>query len=172
MAVSEMITYEDDSVVRKERQIVAFTLGSEIYGVDIASVREIIPIQKIVSVPRAPDFVEGIINLRGRVIPVLDLRKHFGFLRKEEDPNQRIVLVEAGSDSIGVIVDSVSSVLRIADDSVEPPASVIVGTEVEYIYGIAKMDGDLIVLLDLTRIISDAAKRTLKDADLRSAVVQ
>lgn len=172
MATKETNTYDDDSVVRKERQIVAFTLGAEIYGVDIASVREIIPIQKIVNVPRAPDFVEGIINLRGRVIPVLDLRKHFGFERKKGDPNQRIVLVEAGSDSIGVIVDSVSSVLRIADDSVEPPASVIVGAEIEYIYGIAKVDGDLIVLLDLTRIISDAEKRTLKEADLRTAVVQ
>ncbi len=163
---------DNDSAVRKERQIVAFTLGTEIYGVDIASVREIIPIQKIVSVPRAPDFVEGIINLRGRVIPVLDLRKHFGFEKKMGDPNQRIVLVEAGSESIGVIVDSVSSVLRIPDDSVEPPASVIVGPEIEYIYGIAKVDGDLIVLLDLTRIISDAEKRSLKEADLRAAVVE
>ena len=172
MAPKETATYDDDSTARKERQIVAFTLGSEIYGVDIASVREIIPIQKIVSVPRAPEFVEGIINLRGRVIPVLDLRKHFGFERKKGDRNQRIVLVEAGSESIGVIVDSVSSVLRIADDSVEPPASVIVGPEIEYIYGIAKVDGDLIVLLDLTRIISDAEKRTLKEADLRTAVVQ
>ena len=172
MAAKQNSSYDDDSAARKERQIVAFTLGSEIYGVDIASVREIIPIQKIVSVPRAPDFVEGIINLRGRVIPVLDLRKHFGFERKKGDPNQRIVLVEAGSESIGVIVDSVSSVLRIADDSVEPPASVIVGPEIEYIYGIAKVDGDLIVLLDLTRIISDAEKRTLKEADLRTAVVQ
>jgi len=163
---------DNDSAVRKERQIVAFTLGTEIYGVDIASVREIIPIQKIVSVPRAPDFVEGIINLRGRVIPVLDLRKHFGFEKKMGDPNQRIVLVEAGSESIGVIVDSVSSVLRIPDDSVEPPAFVIVGPEIEYIYGIAKVDGDLIVLLDLTRIISDAEKRSLKEADLRAAVVE
>jgi purine-binding chemotaxis protein CheW len=135
-------------------------------------VREIIPIQRIVNVPRAPDFVEGIINLRGRVIPVLDLRKHFGFEQKRGDPNQRIVLVEAGSESIGIIVDAVSSVLRIPEGSVEPPASVIVGPETEYINGIAKIDNDLIVLLDLTRIISDAEKKTLKETDLRSAVVQ
>lgn len=172
MAPKEASSFEDESSARKERQIVAFSLGTETYGVDIASVREIIPIQKIVSVPRAPDFVEGIINLRGRVIPVLDLRKHFGFEQKKGDPNQRIVLVEAGTESIGVIVDAVSSVLRISDDSVEPPASVIVGPEIEYIYGIAKVDGGLIVLLDLTRIISDAEKRTLKEADLRAAVVQ
>lgn len=161
-----------ESAVKGERQIVAFSLGSETYGVDIASVKEIIPIQRIVSVPRSPDFVEGIINLRGRVIPVLDLRKHFGFERKKGDPNQRIVLVEVGAESIGVIVDAVSSVLRIPNDSVEPPAAVIVGPEIEYIDGIAKLDKDLIVLLDLTRIISDAEKKTLKEADLRSAVVQ
>ncbi len=165
-------SYHDDSAVAREKQIVAFTLGTEIYGVDIATVREIIPIQKIVNVPRAPEFVEGIINLRGRVIPVLDLRKHFGFERKTGDPNQRIVLVETGAESIGVIVDSVSSVLRVRDDAVEPPSSVIVGAEIEYIYGIAKVDDNLIVLLDLTRIISDAEKRTLKEVDLHSALVQ
>lgn len=156
----------------RERQIVVFSLGSETYGVDIASVREIIPVQKIVSVPRAPDFVEGIINLRGRVIPVLDLRKHFGFEQKKGDPSQRIVLVEAGQESIGVIVDAVSSVLRISDESVEPAASVIVGAEIEYIQGIAKVDEELVVLIDLTKIISDAEKRTLRDVDLRAAVVQ
>jgi purine-binding chemotaxis protein CheW len=156
----------------EERQIVAFSLGQETYGVDIASVREIIPIQKIVPVPRAPQFVEGIINLRGRVIPVLDLRKQFGFEEKKGDPNQRIVLVEAGQESIGVIVDSVSSVLRIAEDSIEPAAAVVVGDEIEYIQGIAKVGTELIVLLDLTRIISDAEKRTLREADLRAAVVQ
>ena len=165
-------SYHDDSAVAREKQIVAFTLGTEIYGVDIATVREIIPIQQIVNVPRAPEFVEGIINLRGRVIPVLDLRKHFGFERKTGDPNQRIVLVETGAESIGVIVDSVSSVLRVRDDAVEPPSSVIVGAEIEYIYGIAKVDDNLIVLLDLTRIISDAEKRTLKEVDLHSALVQ
>ena len=172
MASDEADSYEVESSASGERQIVAFSLGTETYGVDIASVREIIPIQRIVSVPRAPSFIEGIINLRGRVIPVLDLRKHFGFEQKKGDPNQRIVLVEAGSESIGVIVDAVSSVLRIPDDSVEAPASVIVGPEIEYITGIAKIDKDLVVLLDLTKIISDAEKKTLKETDLRSAVVQ
>jgi len=159
------------SGIRKERQVVAFALGSETYGVDINKVKEIIPIQKIVPVPRAPVFVEGIINLRGKVIPVLDLRKHFGFEKKALDPNQRIVLTEVSDENVGVIVDSVSSVIRIPEDSIEPPASVIVGEEIEYIQGIAKLGDNLIVLLDLTRIISDAQKRTLKEMDLASAVV-
>lgn len=160
-----------DLVIRKERQVVAFTLGSETYAVDIGKVREIIPIQKIVPVPRAPDFVEGIINLRGRVIPVLDLRKHFGFEKKPFDPSQKIILTEVDDENIGVIVDSVASVLRIPEDAIEPPASVIIGQEIHYIQGIAKLGQNLIVLLDLTRIISDAEKRTLKEVDLASAVI-
>lgn len=171
MSIEETRTATDSSS-GGERQIVAFSLGQETYGVDIASVREIIPIQKIVPVPRAPDFVEGIINLRGRIVPVLDLRKQFGFEEKKGDPNQRIVLVESGQESIGVIVDSVSSVLRISEGSIEPAATVVVGNEIEYIQGIAKVGEELIVLLDLTRIISDAEKRTLREADLRAAVVQ
>lgn len=150
--------------ISAERQIVAFSLGSELYGVDISKVREIIPSQKIVRVPRAPEFVEGIINLRGRVIPVLDLRKHFGLPRSQSAEDQRIILVEDEYDSIGVVVDAVSSVMQIPVDSIEPPAQVIVGPDVEYIEGIAKVDDDLIVLVDLTKIISDAEKRTLKEA--------
>ena len=172
MAAEATSSFLTQSSVKGERQLVAFSLGTETYGVDIATVKEIIPLQRIVTVPRAPSFVEGIINLRGRVIPVLDLRRHFGFEQKKGDPNQRIVLVETETESIGVIVDSVSSVLRIPEDAVEPPSSVIVGPEIEYIIGIAKVDKDLIVLLDLTKIISDAEKKMLKEADLRSAVVQ
>ncbi len=154
-----------------ERQIVAFSLGTEVYGVDIASVREIIPIQKIVPVPRAPDFIEGIINLRGRVIPVLDLRKHFGFSQPVTGSEQRIILVEDDQESIGVVVDSVSSVMQIPLDAIEPPAQVIVGPDIEYIEGIAKIGSDLVVLVDLTKIISDAEKRSIKEAE-KSLVVQ
>ena len=147
-----------------QRQIVAFSLGSETYGVDIGSVREIIPSQKIVPVPRAPEFVEGIINLRGRVIPVLDLRKHFGLLRDASTVEERIILVESGEDSIGVVVDAVSSVMQVPVDSIEAPAQVIVGPDIEYIEGIAKVDRGLIVLVDLTKIISDAEKKAINEA--------
>ena len=171
MAKSDTLR-EEAAKKNDDRQIVAFSLGSETYGVDISQVGEIIPIQKIVPVPRAPEFVEGIINLRGKVIPVLDLRKHFGFEKKERDEEQKIVLAESHGESIGVIVDSVSSVLRIQEDSIEPPASVIKGEGVDYIAGICKMNSSLIVLLDLTRIISDAESRSLKEVDLASAVMK
>lgn len=159
-----------ENVARTERQIVAFCLAEETYGVDIGSIREVIPVQKIIPVPRAPEFVEGIINLRGKVIPVLDLRQHFGFEKKPKDPNQRIMLTEVDGDSIGVIVDMVSSVMRIPEESIEPPATVIIGQDIKYIQGIAKVDDKLLVLLDLTRIINDAEQRTLQEIDLASVL--
>lgn len=136
------------------------------YGVDIGAVREIIPVQKIVPVPRAPDFVEGVINLRGRVIPVLDLIKHFGFQRASDNGYRRIMLVDVDGESIGVAVDSVSSVLWISPSQIEPPAEVVVGPHIDYIQGIAKVDDGLIVLVDLSRIISDAEKKAIKNANL------
>ncbi len=146
-----------------EKQIVAFSIGPETYGVDIGSIREIIPSQRIVPVPRAPEYVEGIINLRGRIIPVLDLRKHFGLSEAEKGSDQRIILVESGSESIGVVVDAVSSVLHVPESSIEVPVEVIVGPDIEYIQGIAKMEEGLVVLVDLTRLISDAERKTLKE---------
>lgn len=156
----------------KERQIVVFSLNGEDYGVDIETIREIIPMQTIVPVPRAPEFVEGIINLRGRVIPVLDLRRHFGFEKKPAGPGQRIVIVEAGQESTGVVVDAVSSVIQVSQDAIEDPSEVIVGSDVGYIQGVAKVGKDLIVLLDLAAIMTDAQKKELKEADVASAVVR
>lgn len=156
----------------RERQMVVFSLNSEDYGVDIEKIREIIPMQTIVSVPRAPQFVEGIINLRGRVIPVLDLRRHFGFEKKPPGPAQRIVIVEADQECTGVVVDSVSSVIQVPREAIEDPSEVIIGSDVGYIQGVAKVDNDLIVLLDLAAIITEAQKKTLKEADVASAVVR
>ena len=165
-------TVAGEALTQRERQVVVFSLGQERYGVDISTVRRIIPIQKIVPVPRCPDFVEGIINLRGRIIPVLDLRRHFGLERRPRGEDERIVWVELGADSVGVIVDSVSSVTRIPEDSIQPAAHVVIGPDVEYIEGIAKIGDDLVILLDLTRIIKDAEKEALRESDLRASVVQ
>lgn len=155
----------------KERQIVVFSLGDEWYGVDIASVREIIVMQKITPVPRTPEFVQGIINLRGRVIPVLDLRKHFGFEPKVYDEAQRIMVTDIDDEIVGVVVDSVLSVMRLPESAVEPPSPMVTGPEAQYLIGIAKTENKLIVLLDMARIINDAEKRMLKEMDLAHAVV-
>ncbi len=137
-----------------EKQLVVFDLADEGYGVDISSVREIIRMQEITKVPRAPDFVEGVINLRGRVIPVVDLRKRFGFTVTDWTKDTRIVVVDIGKQDIGVVVDAVTEVLRLAATSVEPPSSVITTADSEYLLGIAKLESRLIILLDLEQALS------------------
>ena len=97
-----------------ERQLVVFDLGGEAYGVNIETVREIIRMQTITAVPDTPDFIEGIINLRGSVNPVVDLRKRFNLNVREETSETRIVVVDIGGEDIGVVVDAVNDVLRVA----------------------------------------------------------
>lgn len=137
-----------------EKQLVVFDLAEETYGVDIGSVREIIRIQEITKVPRTPDFVEGVINLRGTVIPVIDLRKRFGFGQAETTKDSRIVVVDIGGHDIGAVVDAVTEVLRLSADAVEPPSSLITTADSEYLLGIAKLESRLIILLDLQRALA------------------
>lgn len=138
-----------------EKQLVVFDLATEAYGVDIGAVREIIRMQDITKVPRCPEFVEGIINLRGSVIPVVDLRKRFSLTVSEQSKDNRIVVVDIVGRDIGVIVDAVNEVLRIQGDSVAPPSSVITTTDSAYLLGIAKLESRLIILLDLEKVLSD-----------------
>lgn len=145
----------DTTVVEvDEKQVVVFDLAAETYGVDIGSVREIIRIQEITQVPRTPEFVEGVINLRGKVIPVIDLRKRFGFGEVAYTKDTRIVVVDIGGSDIGVIVDAVTEVLRLASDLVEPPMDVITTADSDYLLGIAKLEDRLIILLDLQRALA------------------
>ncbi len=136
-----------------EKQLVVFDLADETYGVDIGSVREIIRIQEITKVPRTPDYVEGVINLRGKVIPVIDLRKKFGFEKAEVTKDTRIVVVDINGADIGVVVDAVTEVLRLSSDAVEPPTGVITTAESDYLLGIAKLESRLIILLDLQKAL-------------------
>ena len=148
----------------EERQLVVFGLANEQYGVDIASVREIITMQRITKVPKTPEFVEGIINLRGKVIPVIDLRKRFHLGGHQEDKDTRIVVVDILGNTIGMVVDNVSEVLRISSDIVEPPSPVIVGIDSEYIQGVAKLDERLIILLDLDKVLTKQEQSALEQA--------
>jgi len=140
--------------VDAEEQLVIFQLASEVYGVDIGRVQEIIRTQHITRVPRAPEFVEGVINLRGKVIPVVDLRKRFGLEGGEHGKASRIVVVEAGEHTIGIVVDAVSEVLRIPTAAVEPPSPVVTTVDSDYLRGIAKLEDRLIILLDLDAVLS------------------
>ncbi len=120
---------------------------------DILSVQEIIRMMDITKVPRAPDFVEGVINLRGKVIPIIDLRKRFGLSTRDHDKHTRIIVIEINNMIVGFVVDSVSEVLRI------PPArwsatTGRVGLESEYISGVGKLEDRLLILLDLNKLLS------------------
>ena len=137
-----------------ERQLVVFDLASEAYGVNIGTVREIIRMQEITQVPRTPDYVEGVINLRGKVIPVIDMRKRFGFPVAEHTKDTRIVVIDIGGADIGATVDAVTEVLRLGADSIEPPSAVITTSDSDYILGIAKLETRLIILLYLQRALA------------------
>ncbi len=138
----------------KEEQLVVFTLAGESYGVDIAAVHEIIRMQRITRVPRTPQFVEGVTNLRGRVIPVVDLRKRFGLSAGERSGGTRIVVVEFGEQTIGMVVDGVSEVLRVTADAIEPPSPVVTTLDSDYLRGIVKLDNRLIILLSMDKVLS------------------
>jgi len=135
-------------------QLVTFSIGEEEFGVDILKVQEIIRMMEITKVPRAPDFVEGVINLRGKVIPILDLRKRFGLATRDHDKHTRIIVIEISNMIVGFVVDSVSEVLRIPSNTVEPPPPVVSGMESEYISGVGKLADRLLILLDLDRLLS------------------
>jgi purine-binding chemotaxis protein CheW len=148
----------------EERQLVVFQLGAELYGVDIARVHEIIRLQTITRVPRAPSFVEGVINLRGKVIPVVDLRRRFGLPLADHTRATRTVVVEIGDQVVGIIVDSVSEVLRVSTATIEPPSPVVAGIDSEYLQGIAKLPERLVILLDLDRVLAREERRAIEVA--------
>lgn len=144
-----------------EMQLVTFNLGKEEFAVPILQIQEINRLTEITRVPKSPDFVEGVINLRGKVIPVIDLRKRFGLPQGELGKYARIIVVNMDSRMLGLIVDSVSEVLRLSEDAIEPPPPVVAGIDSEYIRGLGKMEGRLLILLDLNKILTKEEKREL-----------
>jgi purine-binding chemotaxis protein CheW len=119
--------------------------------------------QEITNVPNAPNFVEGVINLRGRVIPIVDLRKRFGLEAKEHSKATRIIVVMIDQVTVGLIVDEVSEVLRIPEDTVEPPPPIVAGIEADYIKGVGKLEDRLLILLDLNKILSQEERSSLQN---------
>jgi len=147
-------------------QVVSFRLASEEYGVDISQVQEIIRMVEITHVPRAPHFMEGVINLRGQLIPIIDLRTRFGMPRAEHTKSTRIVVTEIGNKRVGIVVDSVSEVLNIPMENVEDAPDMIAGVGTEYIQGVGKVNDRLIILLDLTMVITGEEKSQLESIEL------
>jgi purine-binding chemotaxis protein CheW len=134
-------------------QLVTFGIGEEEFGIDILKVQEIIRTMAITKVPNSPPYVEGVINLRGKVIPVIDLRSRFNLDYRPHDSRTRIVVIELHGMIIGFVVDEVSEVLRIQSNTVEPPPPVVSGIESEYVKGVGKLGDRLLILLDLEKLI-------------------
>lgn len=144
-------------------QLVTFKLGKEEFGVDIFKVREINKMMSITKVPNAPSFVEGVVNLRGSVTPIIDLRARLGLQVSEVTEKTGIVVAELTDTTIGLIVDEVKEVLRIPADITEPPPALVAGVHSEFITSVAKLENRLLILLDLSKILSFTEEQELME---------
>jgi purine-binding chemotaxis protein CheW len=138
-------------------QLVGFHVGGEEFALDVLRVQEIIRLQELTRVPNSPEFMEGVMNLRGKIIPVIALRKRFGLDLVPSDKQTRIVVVEVKGTVLGFVVDSVSEVLRIPADTVEPPPR-LGKVDQEYVSGVGKLDDRLLILLDVDRLMADSGE--------------
>ncbi len=150
--------------MEKDLQVVGFRIGNETYGVRISAVREIVRVPEITSVPSAPDLIEGVINLRGKIIPVMDLRKRFGQTQIQPDKKNRILVVELENKLIGLIVNAASEVLKIPPSEIEAPGSVFAEGESAYVTGVGKLKGRLIILLDISKLLHRPEFKRLEEA--------
>ncbi|MFA5806480.1 MAG: chemotaxis protein CheW [Melioribacteraceae bacterium] len=143
-------------------QLVSFKIANEEFGVDILNVQEINKMTTITKVPNSPAFVEGVINLRGRVIPVVNLRVKMSMPNKEYDKDTRIIVVDLSGKTVGFLVDSVSEVLRIPRNIIEPPPSMVAGINSNYITAVGKLEDRLLILLDLDKVLLEEEKTVLE----------
>lgn len=141
-------------------QLVSFKIGAEEFGIDILKVQEINKMVQITKIPNSPAFVEGVINLRGRVIPIIDLRTRLGWEKIEHSKDTRIIVVELDSKTVGFIVDAVNEVLRIPANITEKPPELVAGIDSDYITAVGKLEDRLLILLDLNILLTE--KETTK----------
>ncbi len=140
-------------------QVVVFQVADEHYAVDISGVREILRLPEITKVPHSPEFVDGVINPRGTVIPVIDLHKRFGIEERESTNDTRVMVLNVSDSLVGAIVDSVSEVMTFTDEQIEPVDRLSVTISAEYITGVAKMEDRLVILLDYEKVLGASERR-------------
>jgi len=141
-------------------QLVSFNLGGEEYGIEVLKVREIIRLPSLTKTPNTAHFIEGIINLRGRVIPIISLRKRFNLPDEEQNSQTRIIIMDVAENLVGFIVDSVAEVIRLRGSEIQPPPTLILsgqtGVDQEYITGVYNHGERLLIIMDLDRIFGEA----------------
>jgi purine-binding chemotaxis protein CheW len=138
-----------------EMQLVVFRVGKEEYGLDIQEVKEIIKMQEITEIPNAPEFIEGVINLRGQITPVMDMRKRLNAEVEKIGKDTRIVIVETEESNIGIIVDSVTGVIHMPERDISPPP---VSSETEFVKGVGKINDKLLILIDINKMMPNTEK--------------
>jgi purine-binding chemotaxis protein CheW len=151
------------SAMAKDLQIVGFRVGNETFGVPIQSVHEIVRMMEITNVPDAPIYIEGVINLRGKIIPVIDLRKRFGEREIKASKKNRILVAEVGTKMVGLVVDAASEVLKLPPSDVDPPPNVFEDGDLNYVTGVGKLNGRLVILVELSKIMQRGELRRLDD---------
>ena len=151
------------------KQFISFSIGEEEYGLELLRVKEVIRIREITWLPKAPSFVKGIINLRGDVIPIIDLRDKFGLESREQTAQTRVIVVEVEGRLMGMVVDSASQVVRIPADQIDPPPPMLGGFSQEFITGVGKLDDKLIILLNTDAILTMDEMKALNTIDRATA---
>lgn len=151
----------EETRATEELQLVVFRLAKEEYGLPITKVQEINRLVPITKLPQAPNFMEGIINLRGRIIPIIDLRKRFQLAVSDYSEENRIIVVEVNGQVVGIIVDAVTEVIRLPQAGIEPPPPAFV-LDTEYIHGVGKLENRLLILLNIDRILTSQEEIILK----------
>ena len=146
-----------------EGKYLTFVLGTEEYGIEILKVREIIGIMDITSVPQTPDYMKGVINLRGKVIPVIDLRLKFAMTEEEYTQETCTIVVEVNSSLIGIIVDTVSEVVDVGSEEIEDTPQFGHGIDTDFITGLGKVKGKIIILLDIEKVMSTEELEMVKE---------
>lgn len=146
-----------------ESQFVIFNLGDERYAVDILNVGGISEYKEITKVPNAPTFVDGIIDLRGDIIPIINLKKRFNTPEKEVGSETRIIIINISGKDVGFVVDEASQVIKIDHDDIEPAPEIIKGAGRAYIYGVGKVDDQIVILLDLEHLLSEEEKEKVNE---------
>lgn len=156
--------------IEESKQLVVFRLGDEEFGVDILQVREIEKLdQQITRVPKSPNFVEGVINLRGEIVPIVDLRKRFGLVVRQTGNEARVIIVDISDGQVGMVVDAVVEVIRLNVSAIENAPSITRGVDAYFLSGVAKINERLVILLNLERALSS---EEMKELDALNAEAQ
>ncbi|PYZ93125.1 chemotaxis protein CheW [Salipaludibacillus keqinensis] len=154
-----------NETVIEDVKVIVFQLKDEDYGVEVAQVRSIERVQHITRVPSTPDFVEGVINLRGVVTPIIDLRKRFAIQGLDHSETTRVIIVTVGQMDVGLVVDAANDVLDIPKNAIEPPPKVVGGLEAAYIRGVAKLEKRLLILLNLDKVLNPDEMEEIKEIE-------